>query len=153
MNDRTRQLWLPGLVCFATSMIWLMVLQFTGVKPYPLQLGFLALPMFYLPWLACLPIFGGLAAYLSRRAGARRPVIFVVTLFPSLMFLVSILFWVVPVTLFGAKDPASAFIRAHFSVGTVFGIFLLLSIPAVPLLLGALPFLKGAKSREGRALA
>jgi hypothetical protein len=149
MNDRTRQLWIPGLVCFATSMIWLMLLQFTGVKPYPLQLGFLTLPIFYLPWLACLPIFGGLAAYLSRRAGARRPVIFVVTLFPSIMFLVSMLFWVVPVTLFfSSKDPAKAFILAHFSVGTVVGILLLLSIPAVPLLLGAFPFLRVAKARN-----
>jgi hypothetical protein len=146
MNDRTRQLWLPGLVCFATAMISLMAIQFTGVKPYPLQIGFLTLPMFYLPWLVCLPIFGGLAAYLSRKAGARRSVIFLVTLFPSLMFLLSILFWVVPVTLFKANDPANAYIRAHFSAGTVFGILLLLSIPAVPLLLGALPFLRDAES-------
>ena len=148
MNDRTKQLWLPGLVCFATSMICLMVMQFTGVKPFPLQLGFLTLPMFYLPWLASLPLFGALAAYLSRSAGARRPVIFLVTIFPSLMFLVSILFWVVPVTLIGSKDPANAYIRAHFSFGTVFGILLLLSIPVVPLLLGALPFLRIEKARS-----
>jgi hypothetical protein len=147
VNDRTRQLWLPGLVCFATSMISLMVVQFTGVKPYPLQLGFITLPMFYLPWLVCLPIFGALGAYLSRRAGAPRTRIFVVTLFPSLMFLASILLWVVPVTIFGSKDPANAFIRSHFSFGTVFGILLLLSIPAVPLLLGALPFLRVEKAR------
>jgi hypothetical protein len=147
MNDRTRQLWLPGLVCFATSMIWLMVLQFTGVKPYPLQLGFITLPMFYIPWLACLPLFGAFAAYLSRRAGAQPRRIFVVTLFPSLMFLTSILLWVVPVTLFGSKDPANAYIRSHFSFGTVLGVFLLLLIPAVPLLMGALPFLRAEKAR------
>jgi hypothetical protein len=92
-----------------------------------------------------LPIIGALAAYLSSKAGARRSVIFLVTLFPSILFLLSILFWVVPVTLFASKDPANAFIRAHFSAGTVLGILVLASVPAVPLLLGALPFLKGAK--------
>jgi hypothetical protein len=154
MNDRTRQLWLPGLMCFATSMIWLTVLQLSGVKPYPLHLGAITLPMFYIPWLVGLPIFGGLAAYLSRRAGAPRRVILVVTLFPCLMFLASILFWVVPVTLFfGAHDPASAFIRAHFSIWTIVGGLFLLSIPAVPLLLGALPFLRSAKASSARALA
>lgn len=147
MNDRTRQLWLPGLICFATSMIWLMLVQFTGVKPYAYQIGSITLPMFYAPWLVGLPIFSGLAAYLSRRAGGRRRRIFVVTLFPCIMFLASILLWVLPVTFLGSKDPANAFIRAHFSLGTVFGILLLLSIPAVPLLLGALPFLGAEKAR------
>jgi hypothetical protein len=148
MNDRTKQLWLPGLVCFATSMIWLMLLQFAGVQPNRVHVASIDLPMFYIPWLAGLPIFGALAAYLSRKAGARRSVIFVVTVFPCLMFLISILLWVLPVSLFSTNDPASAYIRAHFSVSTVFSICVLLMLPTVPLLLGALPFLRMEKTHR-----
>src|SRR5271163_3761674 len=34
MNERTRSYWLPGLICFTASMVWLMILQLS----FPIQL-------------------------------------------------------------------------------------------------------------------
>src|SRR5205809_5605798 len=70
MNDRVRQLWLPGLLTFALSMGLLELVQKFGARPIVLDLdkGTPVL-MFYTPWLLALPLAGALVAYLSKRAG------------------------------------------------------------------------------------
>ena len=63
MNARTKQLWLPGLVSLATSMVFLMIL--VQISMQPRYLGRSPLQMVLLPWLALLPLCGACGAYLS----------------------------------------------------------------------------------------
>jgi len=97
MNHRTRTqtLWLPGLVGLTASMLWLMILQGMTLKPgMPgpwMHAGLAFKP--YLVWLVAQPLFGAAGAYLSRRAGARRPTELAASLFPSIvMFGVCLVF-------------------------------------------------------------
>jgi uncharacterized membrane protein len=71
MNPRTKQLWLPGLVSLTTAIFSPMVVALMRLGDLPQNL-----------WLALLPICGGAAAYLSRRAGGQRFDRIVSALFP-----------------------------------------------------------------------
>lgn len=53
MNDRTKHLWLPGLVSFSAAMILLAILIQISLQPR--YLGRSPLYMVFLPWLALLP--------------------------------------------------------------------------------------------------
>jgi hypothetical protein len=67
MNTRTKSLWLPGMATLLGSSLFLMVLQRTAFQPRLVWIGH-ATMLFYWPWLAGLPLFGALGAYLSQRA-------------------------------------------------------------------------------------
>jgi hypothetical protein len=72
MNNRTKTLWLPALASLTGSMAWRLVLQRSFPQSQTL-LNHAGLPLAYqLLWLAALPLFGALSAYLSRRAGGDR---------------------------------------------------------------------------------
>jgi len=87
MNDRVRQLWLPGLLTFALSMGLLELVQKFGARPIVLDLdkGTPVL-MFYTPWLLALPLAGALGAYLSKRAGGSARIVLASSIFPVLPF-------------------------------------------------------------------
>lgn len=99
MNDRVRQLWLPGFLTFLLSACLLALNQIFGPKPWALmKVGQLPMVLFFIPWLLSLPLVGAVGAYLSQRAGGSRRAIFYSIVFPVLPFLFSILV-VLPVSL------------------------------------------------------
>src|SRR5438552_15488269 len=99
MNDRVRQLWLPGLLTFMLSTGTLALLQIFGPKPWVVALrGVLPVGLMYVPWLLSLPLVGAMGAFLSYRAGGSRRAIFFSIVFPVMPFLASILL-VLPVSL------------------------------------------------------
>jgi hypothetical protein len=99
MNDRVKQLWLPGFVTFLLSMSLLALNEIFGPKPFALmKVGQLPMVLFYIPWLLLLPLVGALGAYLSHRAVGSQRAIFSSIVFPVLPFLASILL-VLPVSL------------------------------------------------------
>ncbi len=68
MNRRTKSLWLPAMASLLGAGLAMALLQKIGVRPRlvwngPVEMGL------YLPWLAVLPFFGALGAYLSRAGG------------------------------------------------------------------------------------
>jgi hypothetical protein len=89
MNDRTRALWLPGLIGLTASMVWLMILQEATLKPGRpepwLHSGLAFTP--YIVWLIAHPLFGAAGTYLSRRAGGERLTELTASLFPSIVML------------------------------------------------------------------
>jgi len=138
MNSRSRSFWLPGLASLTASMACLMILQRAGVQPHVTQLGWGMALTQYLPWLVAQPLFGGLGAYLSRRAGGGLLTRLGAALFPSIALL-GLFCAVLPVGLFIEKN---AFILRHpLIVVLSMGVWIVPS--SVGLLLGALPFIKG----------
>jgi len=110
MNDRVRQLWLPGFVTFLLSTSLLALFEVFGAKPPVLvKVGQLPAVLLFIPWLLSLPIIGALGAYLSHRAGGSSRAVFSSIVFPVLPFLFSILL-ILPVSLifgrFIAHSPA-----------------------------------------------
>jgi hypothetical protein len=92
MNDRVRQLWLPGFLTFLLSTSLLALNQIFGPKPWALmKVGQLPMVLFFIPWLLSLPIVGALGASLSLRAGGSRSTVFSSIVFPVLPFLASIM--------------------------------------------------------------
>src|SRR6267378_3889262 len=87
MNDRVRQLWLPGLLTFALSMGLLELVEKFGPRPIVLDLdkGTPVL-MFYTSWLLTLPLAGAIGALLSKRAGGSPKILAISSVFPVLPF-------------------------------------------------------------------
>lgn len=141
MNDRTKGIWVPGLVSLTLAMAFLMILPVTGVQPRfiwmrsgpPLEL--------YTPWLIAQPLFGAIGAYLSRRAGGDRRACLAAGLFPSMVMMV--LFCVgFAVSLIVARQ------LPPISTSAALGqICFWIVLPGLALLVGALPFLKAPRLR------
>src|SRR5438874_10228797 len=73
MTNRVTQLWLPGLLTFALSMISMELAQKFGPAPHILSLDKgTPILMFYTAWLFVLPVAGAIGAYLAKRAGGSR---------------------------------------------------------------------------------
>lgn len=137
MNERTKSLWLPGLVMLFLSSALLMYITRFGPFPKMVWLDARQPLLLYVPWLVSLPVFGALGAYWSRRAGGRVRARIAAGVFPVLM-LAGAFFMILPIAiLFDRNIPFSMFV-------TSFGLMLLgwVLIPGVALLLGALPFLR-----------
>jgi hypothetical protein len=83
MQKRVHQLWIPGFLTMALSIVFLVALQ---------KLGFNARMVswrdsdifFYAPWLVSLPFLGALGAYISSRAGGSRGTALLASIFPAL---------------------------------------------------------------------
>jgi hypothetical protein len=133
MNDRTKTFWVPGLVSLTASMGWRFILQST-VGPVPQTLvNHAGLPLRQqLFWLAALPFFGAASAYLSRRAGGDRRVAVLAAVLPSA---VMVPLWIGMGINMAHPSPAQWF-------GLLSGILNWIVLPAIALLLGALPFFK-----------
>jgi hypothetical protein len=85
MTNRVTQLWLPGLLTFALTMILLEVVQKFGPKPLILSLGKgTPILMFYISWLLTLPLAGAVGAYLAKRAGGSLRIVLASSIFPVL---------------------------------------------------------------------
>lgn len=134
MNQRTRSLWLPALITLSGASVSLAVTQFMGLQPQQIWVGKMGMT-FYWPWLASLPIFGAIGAYMSRRASGQTPIRIAAGLSPALVMLV-VMFMILPRGLF--LDGFHFFRLVHFGLGLINWV----GIPAGALLLGALPFLR-----------
>lgn len=122
MNPRTKQLWLPGLVSLTTALFSPMVVALMRLGDLPQHL-----------WLAILPLCGGAAAYLSRRAGGQRLDRVVSALFPVGALLACFCFILL----------VSSFATVRFFTLSDFVHYSKWALPqGAALLLGALPFLR-----------
>jgi hypothetical protein len=87
MNERVKQIWVPGLVTLLTSWVLLAVLIWAGVQPIISHLGEPRGVIVYLPWLIVLPLIGAAGSYLSRRAQAKGWRLYLAGTFPALAVL------------------------------------------------------------------
>jgi hypothetical protein len=134
MSNRVTQLWLPGLVTFALSMVLLAATETYGPKPWTTWGHTHPVALFYIPWLLSLPFVGALGAYLSQRAGGSRRAILFSIIFSILPFFATILV-AIPISL------AFDHVIAHNIQPMAFLVFLFgwVFIPGVALLAGGLP--------------
>ncbi|MDR3676476.1 MAG: permease prefix domain 1-containing protein [Acidobacteriota bacterium] len=152
---RTRVLWLPGLVALTLSSILLAVFQFFGLAPrfyWVSETGYIFFT-FYLPWLIALPLIGAVAAYWSQRAGGKAIHRLLAALAPPIgmlgFFLIGpfiALFLYILMALFGKGAAHTRALHAlHTNHPPLIGVIAILVswvlLPAVGLLIGAVPFL------------
>src|SRR5258708_3486471 len=132
MNDRVRQLWLPGMLTFALSMALLELVQKFGPRPIVLDLdkGTPVL-MFYTSWLLTLPFAGAMGALLSKRAGGSPKILAISSVFPVLPYGVVFLI-AIPAGLLLSHNLAHHIVASAF-ITMMFGWVL---VPGVALLSG-----------------
>ena len=140
MPHRLKTLWVPAFAVSLAAVVLLYAVARTevGVQVFwrPPRPPFL----FYWPWLLALPLIGAAGALWSRREGGTRRDRLLVATFPALTLLGMML----PVTLVRVAMSKAA---GELNYGDVFLVLLnWIVLPAVALLLGALPLL-----REDRA--
>jgi hypothetical protein len=137
MNARTKSMWLPGYATLTAAMGTLMIMDRFNIEPKMISHGPIGLVQLYLPWLAVLPLIGGLGAYLSRQAQGQFWARLVAALFPALVPFAIFLPAIVVSVVFDHHKTWTV-VPAAFAV-VVFNWVL---VPGAMLLLGALPFLK-----------
>jgi hypothetical protein len=143
MNYRTRSLWLPGFASLTAAMGTLMLMNRFGIEPIILWHGSLAIFQIHLPWLAVLPLFGALGAYLSQRANGNLKLRLAAASFPALVLL----------GLFCPGIVIAAIFQSHrtwhdLPVAFAVVVFNWVLIPGAALLVGALPFLRNSQIRD-----
>jgi hypothetical protein len=87
MSNRITQFWFPGIMTFVLSVAFFELLQRFRPNPWILAWGRPPIAVIYIPWLLSLPLIGGIAAYLSLRAGGSRRAALSSIVFPVLPFL------------------------------------------------------------------
>ena len=150
MNDRTKQLWLPGGTVLLVSGALLAIFQLAGLSPYfprawaanssaadYLHRSF----MIYVPWLCVLPFLGAAGAHWSRRAGSGRSVQAAVGLFPALVFLGALLTFLMLALAMGTLPPVDVFAPAFAGLMLSWVV-----VPGAALLVGIVPFLMSSSA-------
>jgi hypothetical protein len=134
MNDRVRQLWLPGMLTFALSMGLLALVEKFGPRPIVLDLD-KGTPvfMFYTSWLLTLPFAGAMGALLSKRAGGSPKILAISSVFPVLPYGVVFLI-AIPAGLLMGHNLAHHIVASAL-ITMMFGWVL---VPGVALLVGGL---------------
>jgi len=132
MNHRTKSLWIPALASTLGASLTQATMQWMGVRPHLVWTGPVAMS-FYWPWLATLPVFGALGAYLSRRAGGPVRSRLLACLAPVL--------WLFVLTLLTEPIELASRGFSHLPY-YCYGMTNWVVIPGMLLLLGALPFLR-----------
>jgi hypothetical protein len=148
MNSRTKSLWLPGLTTLTAAMGALAIIMGRDVhrfyfEPRIYWYGSIAVVQIYLPWLAILPIIGGIGAYLSRLANGTLKTRLVAAAFPAL----------VPFALFCPGVVLAALTEHHANwqvLPAAFSVMVFnwVLVPGAVLTLGALPFLRNSPKQE-----
>jgi hypothetical protein len=151
MNHRTKSFWLPTLITLAGASLSLLLIQFMGMEPRlvwidlrhvfprssPLY-GKISMELYW-PWLASLPFFGALGAYLSRRSQGNTSARLLAGLSPAVI-MGFVMCLILPFGLALDGLPLSTLVVFEF-----WGVVNWVAIPAASLLLGALPRLRGAQ--------
>jgi len=157
MNQRTRCLWLPGFLSMTAAALFLLAVDtmndpfsffahdpsyfFTKISLQPQYLVRLDSGpgrTFYSSWLLGQILFGGLGAYLSRRAGGTRMARIVAGAFPVLVMF-GLCGLVVPISAIFFEH--NAFALAHPATLAV-GMLVWAVVPGIPVLVGIAPFLR-----------
>jgi hypothetical protein len=144
MNYKTKTLFLPALVSFATASLFLLAFSWISLQPYYLVrlqsgLGF----WFYVGWLLSQVLCGALGAFLSGRAGGSSNARMLAGTFPAIVMFALWAVWI-PLT---ALFEHNTFVRRH-PLHYALGIFVWVLPPGFALLLGATPFLKEQKPQQ-----
>ncbi len=141
MNYRTKALWLPALCALTLSNGLLALMQIFSAPAHFYWLGAgksaQALCEFILPWLISQFVVGAVAAYWSRRAGGTVRYQLFAALAPAIALL-GLFLLILPLSMIVERPSAPSVRLAAFLILT--GTWVLL--PAIPLLLGAAPFLR-----------
>jgi hypothetical protein len=150
MSNRITQFWFPGLMTFVLSETLLALMQKFGPNPWILAWGQPPIAMVYIPWLLSLPLIGGIAAYLSHRAGGSRRAVLSSIVFPVPPFLAMFLLLQFPFyfsfqQIAGVDYPVSLIIDwqgVHHTTALAFYSALLgwVLVPGAALLAGGLAF-------------
>jgi hypothetical protein len=144
MNQRTKAVWIPGLISMTVGSGVLAVLQIEGVRPHIVWMRSGLAVLFYIPWLIAQPAFGAIGAYISRRNGGTLGERLAAGLFPVVATLAT----------FGVMlcvaIVGSLFANGHgvTLAGLMNYIALWVVVPGFALAIGALPFLRNARPRE-----
>jgi hypothetical protein len=143
MINRAKSVWLPGIFTVTVSIGWLELLQrasFDSFKPW-FQTSLPMLP--FLLWVITLPLLGALGAFLSRFLAVESRSRLTAGLFPPIAMF-GLLF--LPEIWSAIFERNGLVIRhpLHFA----FDVFLWSILPALALLLGAMPFLRTPKLQE-----
>jgi len=133
MNRRIRSLWVPALVTFFGASGSLAACQFFGLQPHYVLLGNAWVSVYWW-WLATLPIFGAVGAYLSLRSDGSPSARVAASLSPSL-FVLTVMCVILAI---GGLDLLRCLGVGLGAVGWVV-------IPGIASLVGALPFLLQSK--------
>lgn len=140
MNNRTKQLWLPGMAAFWATMGCEVALSRIGDGP--ISGGHFFNPfnsaLFYSVWLLAQLACGALAAYLSRRAGGTRSTRVGAALFTSAILLTTMAI-VITICAIG-RVTGLAFASLDFML-LIKPVATVVLLPSVAMLAGALPFL------------
>ena len=83
MQKRVHQLWIPGFLTMALSIVFLVTLQKLGFNPRMVSWRDSDI-FFYAPWLVSLPFLGAFGAYISSRTGGSRRTALLASIFPAL---------------------------------------------------------------------
>jgi hypothetical protein len=83
MQKRVHQLWIPGFLTMALSIVFLVTLQKLGFNPRMVSWRDSDI-FFYAPWLVSLPFLGAFGAYISSRAGGSPRTALLASIFPAL---------------------------------------------------------------------
>ena len=134
MKNRLHQLWIPGFQTLTLSTVFLMTLLKHGYQPRIVSWNGPDTVLLYVPWLLSLPLFGGLGAYLSQRAGSSGSRVLLASIFPVLS-LAACLFVILPVS-FMVDSHVEHRIRMASFLRTFFEWVL---VPGAALLAGGLP--------------
>jgi hypothetical protein len=138
MNQRTKTLWLPALATLLGASLLLAGIEISGLGLRLVWIHGMGMSLYW-PWLAGLPVFGAIGAWLSRRAQGQIEARLAASAFPALVMLV-VMGVILP---YGVARSGFSFFRiVHFGLGFVNWVML----PAVSLLIGAIPFLRAPKS-------
>jgi hypothetical protein len=141
MNYRSKALWLPALCALFLSNILLALLQIFGPSPHLYWFYVVkstgVFCEFVVPWLISLFAVGGIAAYWSRRAGGTLRYRLLAALAPAIALL-GLFLLILPLAMIMDRHVPHSIKLNAFLVLTLTWVLL----PAVPLLLGAVPFLR-----------
>ena len=143
MNDRSKQLWLPGLVTLTASMVWLMMLQRVNWNLGSSWFHESPPLMAYLMWLITQPVFGAAGAYLSRCNGGTLIARLAAGIFPSIALLGLLIF----ITFTGFFVERNPFLWKHPAFFALV-VFPWAILPAISLLIGVVPFVKMTKPKQ-----
>jgi hypothetical protein len=150
MNYRAKTLWLPGMCTSALAGVLLRLFEIRSAPaPYVFWVWQGISLVLYWRWLLCLPLVGALGAYWSRRAGGKLlDRLLAASLYPlGLTCALALTFIIGLVLRLDSRVPLSIKLVALGAYIVGWGI-----APFIPLLLGALPFLRG-DAGESRPVA
>lgn len=147
INYRTKALWLPALGALTLSNVILAGIQVFGplthvdwLNPYMRMRPFYT---FLIPWFILQPAVGAIAAYWSRRAEGSVRHQLIAALAPAIAWL-GVFVLVLPFSIFLDKHVANHVRLSAFLLMTAIWVLL----PALPLLLGAAPFLRKPQAQS-----